>query len=198
MEERTQRGLMAVFLFFLAILIALGFLDAAGWFGRSINQGLGMLFGWDRVLFPALFAVWGYHVLKPDLEVIQPRTVIGFVLFFLALNPLVHLWTFDRDAFVPDAALIDAGGKVGQLMADPLARFIGSAGAFAFLLALLLASLMLVFHVGLEDVLFFLKYVKDGVVWLWELVSRPVRHWLDRRVVLSEPSEQRSSVGLLA
>ncbi len=198
MEERTQRGLMAVFLFFLAILIALGFLDAAGWFGRSINQGLGMLFGWDRVLFPALFAVWGYHVLKPDLEVIQPRTVIGFVLFFLALNPLVHLWTFDRDAFVPDAALIDAGGKVGQLMADPLARFIGSAGAFAFLLALLLASLMLVFHVGLEDVLFFLKYVKDGVVWLWELVSRPVRHWLDRRVMLSEPSEQRSSVGLLA
>ncbi len=198
MEERTQRGLMAVFLFFLAILIALGFLDAAGWFGRSINQGLGMLFGWDRVLFPALFAVWGYHVLKPDLEIIQPRTVVGFVLFFFALNPLVHLWTFDRGTLVPDAALIDAGGKIGQLMADPLAQFIGSAGAFAFLFALLLASLMLVFHVGLEDVLFFLKYVKNGGIWAWELVSRPVRHWMDRRVMLAQPSEQRSSVGLLA
>ncbi len=198
MEERTQRGLMAVFLFFLAVLIALGFLDAAGWFGHSINQGLGLVFGWDRVLFPALFAVWGYHVLKPDLEILQPRTVIGFVLFFLALNPLVHLWTFDRGTVVPDAALIDAGGKVGQLLADPMARFIGSAGAFAFLLALLLAALMLVFHVGLEDVLFFLKYVQNAAIWVWELVSRPVRHWLDRRVMLAQPAEQRSSVSLLS
>lgn len=198
MEERTQRGLIAVFLFFLAVLITLGFLGAAGWFGHSINQGLGFVFGWDRVLFPALFAVWGYHVLKPDLEILQPRTVLGFALFYLALNPLVHLWTFDRGTLVPDAALIDAGGKIGQMLADPLAQFIGSAGSFAFLLALLLASIMLVFHVGLEDVLFFLKYVQDGAVWVWELVSRPVRHWLDQRVLIERPAEQRSSVGLLA
>lgn len=198
MGERTQRGLLAIFLFFLGVLMVLGFLGAAGWFGQSINQGLGYLFGWDRVLFPALLAVWGYHVLKPDLEIIQPRNVIGFVVFFLSLNPLVHLWTFERGAAAPDAALVDAGGKVGQLLAEPLATFIGSAGSVAFLLALLLASVMLIFHVGLEDVLFFLTYVKRAAVWLWELVSQPVRAWMDKRVMVSELPETFRASSLLA
>ena len=186
MNERTQRGLMAVFLFFLAVLTMLGFLNAAGWFGAAVNQGLGLLFGWDRILFPVLLAVWGYHVLKPELELIQPRNIIGLVLFFLSLNPLVHFWTFSHSAFVPDAALIDAGGKVGQLLANPLAKFIGMAGSISFLIALLIASIMLVFHVGLEDVLFFLKYIQRALVWVGEMISRPVRAWMDRRVMLSD------------
>lgn len=198
MGERTQRGLLAVFLFFLAVLISLGFLNSAGWFGQSVNQGLGFLFGWDRVLFPALLAVWGYHVLKPDLEIIQPRNIIGFVLFFVSLNPLIHLWTFSQTLLVPDAALVDAGGKVGQLLAMPLAQFIGMAGAVAFLIALLLASIMLIFHVGLEEILFFLKYVQRAAVWVWELISRPIRAWMDRRVMVAEAPDSFSSLDVLS
>lgn len=198
MGERTQRGLLAVGLFFVAVLISLGFLHAAGWFGQSVNQGLGFLFGWDRVLFPALLAVWGYHVLKPDLEIIQPRNIIGFVLFFLSLNPLIHLWTFSRGSFVPDAALLDAGGKVGQLLANPLAEFIGMAGAVAFLIALLLASIMLIFHVGLEEILFFLKYLKGAAIWTWELVSQPIRAWMDKRVMLSDAPDNFSALSVLS
>lgn len=197
MEERTQRGLTAVFLFFIGILIVLGFLGAAGWFGQSVNQVLGFLFGWDRVLFPLIFIVWGYHELKPDLEVLQPRSVIGIFLSFLALNPLVQLLTFGRLETVPEAALVDAGGRVGEVLAIPLMQFIGFAGAVVFLIALLLAGIMLMFHVGLEDVLFFLKYVQRAVVWIWEMVSQPVKSWLDRRVLVSQGVDAFSSVSVL-
>ncbi|MBP7005497.1 DNA translocase FtsK 4TM domain-containing protein [Patescibacteria group bacterium] len=198
MEERTQRGLIAIFLFFIATLIVLGFVGAAGWFGQSVNQALGFLFGWDRILFPIIFVVWGYHQLKPDLEILQPRSVVGIVLFFLSLNPLVQLLTFGRAETTPEAALIDAGGRIGEVLAIPLMQFIGFAGAIAFLLALLLAGIMLMFHVGLEDVLFFLKYLERAAIWLWEVVSQPIKSWLDRRVLVSQAPESFSSVAALS
>lgn len=184
MNERTQRGLLAVALFFFALLLVLGMFGVAGWFGASLHRALGYVFGWDRILFPLLFAAWGYHTLKPDIELLQTRSVVGIGLTFLSINPLVHLLTFGGTAVVPEAALVDAGGKLGQLLAMPLAAFIGMAGATALCIALLIAAIMLVFHLGLEDVLFFLAYLGRGATWLWEVVSRPVKAWRDRRVMI--------------
>lgn len=198
MNERTQRGLLAIALFFLAILLTLGFFDAAGWFGASLQKGLGYVFGWDRLLFPLIFAVWGYHVLKPELELLQPRSIVGLVLVFLSLNPLVHLWTFGAGTRVPDAALVDAGGKLGAFLAEPLVGFIGMAGTVALCVAVLVASIMLVFHLGLEDVLFFLKYVGEGAQWLWEVVSRPVQDWRQRRVLIEKAPAGFTSTEVIA
>lgn len=186
LNERTQRGLIAIVLIFFSLLITLGFFDAAGWFGASLQQGLGYLFGWDRVLFPLILIVWAYDILKPELELLQMRSVAGLTLFFLSLNPLAHLWTFGIGSRIPDEAIIDAGGKLGQFLATPAVSFIGFAGAVAFFIAVLLASVMLVFHVGLEDVLFFLQYVGKAAQWLWEAVSQPIRAWLDKRVMLEK------------
>ncbi len=183
LNERTQRGLFALVLFFFSALLVFGMIGSAGWFGASIDRGFAYLFGWDQVLFPLVFAAWGYHVLKPDIELFQPRTVLGLVLLFLGLNPLVHIWTFGS-ATVPDAAIVDAGGKFGQWGATALFGFIGMAGSITFLVALLLAALMLVFHVGMEDVLFFLKYVWRGLVWAWQSASTLFQHWKASRVVI--------------
>ncbi|MBP9747755.1 DNA translocase FtsK 4TM domain-containing protein [Patescibacteria group bacterium] len=188
LNERTQRGLFSIALFFLAVLMVLGLFQAAGWLGASLMYGLGYLFGWERIFFPLIFSVWGYHVFRPERELLQPRTVIGMVLWFFATNPFVHLVTFEAGQAVPDTALLEAGGKIGQWIGDPLTQFVGFAGAIAFLVALFIASLMLLFHVGLEDVLAFLAYVKRFSLWLWEAVSQPVRAWMDRRVMVEQAS----------
>lgn len=198
LNERTQRGLIAIVLLFFALLISLGFFDAAGWFGSSLQRGLGYVFGWDRILFPLILVVWAYDVLKPELELLQTRSVLGLGLVFLSLNPLTHLWTFGSMTRVPDAAMIDAGGKVGQLLAGPAIELIGMAGAIALFVGALLASIMLVFHVGLEDVLFFLRYVGRAAQWIWEAVSQPVRAWLDKRVMLEKAPVGFTSTQILS
>lgn len=198
LNERTQRGLVAIFLIFLSLLLALGFFDAAGWFGASLQQGLGYLFGWDRILFPLILIVWAYDVLKPELELLHTRSIIGLVFFFLSLNPLAHLWTFGVASRVPNEAIIDAGGKVGQLLANPAVGFIGLAGSVTFFVALLLASVMLIFHVGLEDVLFFLHYLGKAAQWLWGAVSQPILAWRDKRVLLQKAPTGFTSTEVLS
>lgn len=198
LNERTQRGLAALLLVFVALLIALGFFDAAGWFGASLQQGLGYVFGWDRILFPLILLVWAYDVLRPELELLQTRSVIGLSCVFLSLNPLVHLWTFGSIARVPDAALIDAGGKLGQLLAGLLIGFIGMAGAVALCVALLIAAIMLIFHIGLEDVLFFLRYLGRAAEWTYEALSQPIRAWLDKRVMLEKAPAGFTSAAVLS
>jgi hypothetical protein len=59
LNERTQRGLFSIALFFLAVLMVLGLFQAAGWLGASLMYGLGYLFGWERIFFPLIFSVWG-------------------------------------------------------------------------------------------------------------------------------------------
>ena len=190
LHERTQRGLIAVLFFFFAVLLVLGMIGSAGWFGASLNRGFAYLFGWDQIFFPLIFGAWGYHILKPDIELFQPRTVVGIFLLFFGLNPLVHVWTFYGISSVPDVALVDAGGKIGQWIAGSFLDFIGTAGSVAFFLALLLASVMLLLHVGMEDVLFFLKYVWRGMAWIGESLITFVQHWRASRVVVERLAVQ--------
>ncbi len=188
LHERTQRGLFSVVLFFFAVLIVLGLFQAAGWLGASLVNGLAYVFGWEKIFFPLLLGVWGYHVFRPERELLQTRTVLGIVAWFLATTPFIHLMSFEGMTTVPNEALVDAGGKMGQWIAVPLTQFVGFAGAIAFLVALFVVSLMLIFHVGLEDLLVFLDYGKRAALWLWRLVTDPIRAWLDRRVVIERSS----------
>jgi S-DNA-T family DNA segregation ATPase FtsK/SpoIIIE len=186
LEDHTKRGIAAVALFALSILFFLGLFGMAGAFGRVMDGGTAFIFGWDRIIFFGLLAAWGYHVLRPEELPIRFSNVMGMFLLFISVNPLMHAITFPGEGMVDDAALTDAGGKLGQMIGVPLIHLMGLAGMITLTIALCLVSLMLLFNASLADVLFFLKHARDGIVWLAQLIWRPIAAWRERRMLARE------------
>ncbi|KAA0206725.1 DNA translocase FtsK [Candidatus Uhrbacteria bacterium] len=181
MEPETRKGVAVVALFFGALFLLLTFFDMGGDIGRTVNEGVSYIFGWDKLVIPFILMAWGYHVAAPDRLPLRFSNMLGFLLFFLSLNPLVHAVTFPELQPVADAALSVAGGKLGESVAIPLARMLGLPGSVVLLTALLVISLLLMFNATLRQVLFFIDLVWKGLAMFLKGLWSPVRSWMEAR-----------------
>ncbi len=178
-ETRRAVGILALFVG--ALLLLLGMFGLSGAFGRVMDQGVSFIFGWDKILLPFLFMAWAYHLLSPDQLRIRFSNVVGFILFYLSLNPLVHLLSFPNGARASDEALRVAGGKLGEQLALPLAQMLGSAGALILTIALLVVALLMAFNASLEEFLSLFGWVWKGIVFAVTFITKPITNWLARR-----------------
>ncbi len=181
LSQETKQGISALLLFVLATLMFLGMMGMAGLLGRALDGGMAMIFGWDRLFVQILIVAWGVHILRPEKLSFRLPNIVGMILFFFGFNPLVHIFTFPQVRGVMDAALGDAGGKLGQFLAQPAVELLGMPGAIVLLVAFVIVALMLLFQRSLEDVLFFVRYVYEGLAWLYAKISAPIFHWIERR-----------------
>lgn len=181
LEPETRKGVAVVTLFFAALFLLLSFFDMGGNVGRLVNEGVSYVFGWDKLVVPFLLMAWGYHVAAPDRLPLRISNVLGFLLFFLSLNPLVHAVTFPELSSVADAALMVAGGKLGETVAIPMVRMLGMPGAIVLFVALLVISLLLMFNATLRQVLFFIDLAWKGLAMFLKGLWSPVRSWMEAR-----------------
>jgi S-DNA-T family DNA segregation ATPase FtsK/SpoIIIE len=181
LDPETKRGVAVVFLFAFAVLILLSVFDLAGTFGKALDEGIAYVFGWDRLLIPFFLMAWGYHVLAPDRLHLRFTNVLGFLLFFLTLNPLVHVVTFAERAGVGDAALRAAGGKLGESVALPLADMLGMAGTVTMLFALFVVSLLLMFNATLRQVLFVIDMSWKAFAFVIKKIFSPFFNHTERK-----------------
>lgn len=189
LDPDTRKAVGFVFLFALSTLMLLGFFDFAGAFGRALSEAMAYVFGWDKLFVPFLLFAWMYHILAPDRLVLHFRNVIGFLLVFLSLNPLIHVITFADQGTLPiaDSALMNAGGKLGMMLADPFVGMLGSAGAIIVFFALFILSLLLGFNVSLKQLLFVIDIIWKSIAALCRAMVLPIIHWIKAR---SEAREQ--------
>jgi S-DNA-T family DNA segregation ATPase FtsK/SpoIIIE len=124
---------------------------------------------------------WGYSVLAPDRFSLRLTNAIGIFLFFLTLNPLVHAVSFTPGIVVADAALAVAGGKLGELLANPLVQLLGGAGAITLTTAGLIVAFILMFNATLSEVLFLFRWVVKGCAWIFATAQVAWQKWLDAR-----------------
>lgn len=199
LDPETRRGLAVVGLFAFAFILLLGYFDLAGSIGRGLDEGISHVFGWDKIVLPFIFMAWGYSVLAPDRFSLRLTNAIGIFLFFLTLNPLVHAVSFTPGIVVADAALAVAGGKLGELLANPLVQLLGGAGAITLTTAGLIVAFILMFNATLSEVLFLFRWVVKGCAWIFATAQVAWQKWLDararRELVLagSVSDEQQSS-----
>lgn len=175
MDPDTRRGIAVVFLFAFAILLLLSIFDLAGAFGQAIDDGISHVFGWDKIIVPFFLLAWGYHVLSPERLPLRFTNALGFFLFFLTLNPLVHAVTFPAGGPVDDNVIRVAGGKLGESIAVPAIHMMGLAGCVTIAIALFIVSLLLIFNAGLADVLFILRWIGKIFAWLGRLIAWPFK-----------------------
>lgn len=181
MEPGTRKGVAVVTLFFGALFLLLTFFDMGGEIGRTVNEGVSYIFGWDKLIVPWLLMAWGYHVAAPERLPLRFSNFLGFLLFFLSLNPLVHAVTFPDLKPVADAALMVSGGKLGETIAMPLVQMLGMPGAVILFVAVLVISLLLMFNATLRQVLFAIDLAWKGFMMLARGLWSPMRRWMDGR-----------------
>lgn len=158
LNPETRHGIFTVGIFVAAALLLLGLFDLAGGFGKSVDSAMAHIFGWDRIVIPFFLIAIGYHKASPTRLPLKLTNYIGFVLFFLGLNPLANLGTFKSAPPAPET-LVTSGGKLGLFLAEPFVDLMGMAGAITLFAALFVVSLLLIFNTSLRRVIAVLKKV---------------------------------------
>ncbi len=181
LDPETRRGLAVVGLFAFAIIMLLGYFDLAGSLGQALDEGISHVFGWDKIVLPFVFMAWGYSLLAPDRFSLRLTNAIGIFLFFLTLNPLVHTVSFEPGLLVADAALAVAGGKLGEMIANPLIQLLGSAGVVTITTAGLIVAFILMFNATLAEVLFLFRWVLKGLGIVFAGLQATWQKWQDAR-----------------
>ncbi len=177
LSPETRRGAAIVFLFAFSFLLLLGRFDLAGSFGKSLDDGIAYVFGWDMFIIPFMVLAWGYHILSPHRLPLKFSNVFGFLLLFVSLNPLIQVMTFPMGGSVPDAALRVAGGKLGEQIAILLTQSFGHAGTIVITSAIFIVSLLLVFNATLEEILSAVQWVWFVCIWLAKIMAWPIKAW---------------------
>lgn len=181
LNPETRKAVFTVFLFLVALLILLALFGLAGRFGEAIDAAVSQIFGWDKIAVPFFLIAWGYHIMAPEKLSMKAMNFVGFILFFFSLNGLVHAVTFPATGGrVNVEALKAAGGKLGELVAQPATSLFGFAGAVALLAACFLVSWLLIFNTTLQSMVRFFQQVWRAVRWVLRSLALPFV-WMWRR-----------------
>ncbi|MFA6429642.1 MAG: DNA translocase FtsK 4TM domain-containing protein [Patescibacteria group bacterium] len=195
LDPETRNGILVLCLFAFALFVFLARFGMAGSVGRALDEGLSYIFGWDLIVLPIIFIAWGYYLIAPTRLPIRVTNVIGIALFYLTMNPLVHLLTFPKiNEHIADGPLAAAGGKLGETVAVPLVNMMGMAGTVVLLGALFLVSLLLIFNATLQEILFVFSWLWKGVLFVLKAIVSPLIKWQDRRVIEKATQPIASSV----
>lgn len=160
LDSQTKKGILTVFCFALALFMLASLFDLAGSVGQGLDQALSHVFGWDKIVAPFFLLAVAIFLLSPDKLPLKISNGIGFILFFVGLNPLVHLLTFGEAEAVP-SAIDAAGGKLGFMLGAPLIPIFGQAGALIFFAAVLAVALVLIFNTSLSTLVDWMMYLLD-------------------------------------
>jgi len=154
LDPETAHGILTVVIFVVAALFLLSLFDLAGSFGVAIDTNVAHILGWDRIILPFFLIAIGIHEVSPVRFELKGTNYIGFVLFFLSMNPFVHIASAPGLAATPEQ-LAKLGGKLGELISIPFMSFLGSIGAGTVFAALTVVSLLLIFNTSLRSVVAF-------------------------------------------
>ncbi len=162
LDATVSRGIAAILLVIVSLIIVLSFFDQAGALGFILNTTvLAFLFGSMRFVTPLVLLVIAVLLVK-DLEYEYRAThITGAVLFFLTTAGFLHM------SFAPgemwDRSLNGFGGGVFGMFAWPLQTYLGPIASWILLIGLFIISLLLLFNTALLHILSLHKEVFSGL-----------------------------------
>lgn len=150
---RQADDVWGVILMVVAVLIVLAFFGQAGPVGRFLDSGLRLLFGVWAWAVPVFLVGLGLTMALGRRGDGAGRLLLGAGAVFLGSLAIFHLLT----GAVSIAASIDLvkerGGAVGSLLAFPLRRSLGTAGAFVVLAAVVAMGVLVLTRTSVRELL---------------------------------------------
>ena len=181
--DRATAHIVTVAIFAVAILLFLSLFELAGRFGVAVDAAVAHALGWQRLALPIFLLAIGIHEVSPQRLPLKVTQYIGFVFFFLSLNPLAH--TISGVGMNVASTLGTRGGKLGLLLSEPIVNILGRAGAITALGALFV-SLLLIFNTSIRSVGEKLAWFLATLVAFVRALGVPFRWILSKRVERKE------------
>ncbi len=173
LDAQTQKGIVTVILFAVAIFLLLSLFDLAGAVGTGLDSAMAHVFGWDKIVLPFFIFAAGIFLYSPLRLPLKLSNGIGFLLFFIGFNPLVHLLTF-KDTEATATAIDAAAGKLGMILAEPFIPLFGVAGAIIFFAAIFGTSLVLIFNTSLSTIGDWLMNIVNFIARIFSVIFKPL------------------------
>lgn len=140
-----SRGIIAIVLVVLAIVIILSFFDQAGPLGFMLNTGiLSFLFGSIKYASPFVLLVIAWFLVKDTEYDYRATHAIGSLLFFLTMSGLFHLRFTPNEMWLQ--ALDGNGGGLFGMTAWPFKTYFNTVAGLVILIGLAIISLVLMFN----------------------------------------------------
>jgi len=146
----VKRSAAAIFLFALALVIALGFFGKAGVVGIFLDETLGKLIGWAKIIFPLFLLLAGIVLLLRHKTSFYVAKLTGLSVALIGVAGFFH-WFFETGKMIAAAKAGSGGGYVGYAVAYLAVKFLGNAGGLVLILALFLIGFTIAFNVSLAN-----------------------------------------------
>ncbi|HCU70913.1 MAG TPA: cell division protein FtsK [Candidatus Moranbacteria bacterium] len=157
----AKRSIAAVFLWVLAVLVLLGFFGKSGPTGGYLGNGVAMIIGWAKWVFPFFLIMGGLILILRKETSFYISKLLGLFLTFVSLTGIFH-WiiylSYGLEKMGMRAGEGSGGGYVGYGVAYVAIKFLGSAGGLVVILALLLVGIIVAFNFSIVS--FFEKLFK--------------------------------------
>ena len=158
-DDWIKKDVIAIFLFVLALISILSFVDLAGGLGEKLSEIIKILFGWGLILFPFALILWGWKMLKSE-SIFESRvSVFGIVIIVFSVLSFMHIF-YDPSAMFEIAKAGGGGGILGAILAWTLVSLVGKWGGLIIISALFLISLLLIFDISFIDLLGKIKFAR--------------------------------------
>lgn len=141
----AKRSAVAVFLFALSVVIILGFFNQSGVLGKSLGNGVGLVMGWAKFVFPLFLIMAGIVLLLRKTPSFYITKLIGLGITFLSLTGFFH-WFYDLDQMVKIADKGEGGGYIGYAVSYLLVLYLGNWGGLVVVLAFLIIGIIVAFN----------------------------------------------------
>ncbi|MDX1608105.1 MAG: DNA translocase FtsK 4TM domain-containing protein, partial [Candidatus Spechtbacterales bacterium] len=147
LDPGVKRGIWSVLLVVIALLSVLSFFEKAGQFGELFSGLLSSIFGWGMYVVPIILtAVAIGFIFSWNRETNKPTLWAAF-LFFSSI-----LGIFAVSGHAVDLAR-ERGGMWGELFIWPLVNFVGIVGSWVVLIALVIISIIMGFHIKVDKIM---------------------------------------------
>ena len=145
LKTHTKHGIIAVILFVVALFFVMSAFSASGMAGEFVYEKLHYLLGVGYMLLPLLLILLGSSFLKSEApEFGWARMVSGLMFLFSGLGII------DVLSGTLSTASRHAGGFFGETVASPFVALFDAYATVAFLLALLVISILIMFDARLN------------------------------------------------
>ena len=143
--SEAKRGVIAVFLMALALVILLGFIGKAGVIGDKVNLATSIAMGWAKLFLPIFLIIAGIVLFFRKKKSFYAFKIIGLLLMLSSIAGFFH-WFLKASDMLSAAKAGSNGGYVGYGVTYLLVKYFGGAGGLVIILALFFIGLILTFN----------------------------------------------------
>lgn len=141
----TAREILGVSLIVLGIVFLLAILNLAGSLGFFVYTLSKIGIGWAVLFMPVIFVALGVGFLYPQKFLIRPSTILGVLIFIVAVSSIIHL-VLAKGVTIEQVRLGVGGGYLGYSVTYIFLQILGFWASLIIFTGVLISSFLLTFN----------------------------------------------------